>query len=47
MVRTGGGHDGSIVKVEPIPLRIPFAAPFKISHGEARDMVEVVIVRVP
>jgi muconate cycloisomerase len=35
-----------IVKVEPIPLRIPFAAPFKISHGDAREMVEVVIVRI-
>jgi L-alanine-DL-glutamate epimerase-like enolase superfamily enzyme len=35
-----------IIGVEPIPLRIPFATPFKISHGEAREMVEVVIVRI-
>jgi muconate cycloisomerase len=34
-----------IVRVEPIPLRIPFAAPFRISHGEAREMLEVVLVR--
>lgn len=35
-----------ITRVEPIPLRLPFAGPFKISHGEAREMLEVVIVRV-
>jgi muconate cycloisomerase len=35
-----------IVRVEPIPLRVPFASPFKISHGDARDAVEVVVVRI-
>jgi muconate cycloisomerase len=35
-----------IVRVEPIPLRIPFASPFKISHGDPREVLEVVIVRV-
>jgi muconate cycloisomerase len=35
-----------IVKVEPIPLRLPFTSPFKISQGEARETLEVVIVRI-
>ena len=35
-----------IVRVEPIPLHLPFASPFKISQGEARDVLEVVIVRI-
>ncbi len=35
-----------IIRVEPIPLRLPFASPFKISQGEAREMLDVLIVRV-
>ena len=35
-----------IIRVEPIPLHVPFASPFKISQGEARDVLEVVIVRI-
>jgi L-alanine-DL-glutamate epimerase-like enolase superfamily enzyme len=35
-----------IIRVEPIPLRLPFASPFKISHGAAREMLEVLIVRI-
>jgi L-alanine-DL-glutamate epimerase-like enolase superfamily enzyme len=35
-----------IIRVEPIPLHLPFASPFKISQGEARDVLEVVIVRI-
>ncbi|HTY77402.1 MAG TPA: mandelate racemase/muconate lactonizing enzyme family protein [Candidatus Bathyarchaeia archaeon] len=35
-----------IIAVEPIPLRIPFSAPFKISQGEAREALDVVIVRI-
>jgi muconate cycloisomerase len=35
-----------IIRVEPIPLRLPFASPFKISQGEARETLDVLIVRV-
>jgi len=35
-----------IVRVEPIPLRLPFASPFKISQGPARDMLDVLLVRI-
>ena len=35
-----------IIRVEPIPLRLPFASPFKISQGEAREMLDVLVVRV-
>ena len=35
-----------ITRVEPIPLRVPFASPFKISQGGARETVDVLIVRV-
>jgi L-alanine-DL-glutamate epimerase-like enolase superfamily enzyme len=35
-----------IVRVEPIPLRIPFASPFKTSQGAAREVLEVVVVRI-
>ena len=35
-----------IIRVEPIPLHLPFASPFKISQGEAREVLEVVIVRI-
>ena len=34
-----------ITELEPIPLRLPFAQPFKISQG-ARDTLETLIVRV-
>ena len=33
-----------IIRVEPIPLRLPFASPFKISQGEARETLDVLIV---
>jgi muconate cycloisomerase len=32
--------------IEAIPLRLPFASPFKISFGDARDALDVVVVRV-
>jgi len=35
-----------IIRVEPIPLRIPFATPFKISHGDARETIDIVLVRI-
>ena len=35
-----------ITRVEPIPLCLPFATPFKISQGAAREMLEVLLVRV-
>ena len=35
-----------IIKVEPIPLCLPFSSPFKISQGTARERVDVLIVRV-
>ena len=35
-----------IVRVEPIPLRVPFASPFKIAQGAARETIEVLIVRI-
>jgi L-alanine-DL-glutamate epimerase-like enolase superfamily enzyme len=35
-----------ITRVEPIPLRLPFASPFKISQGAARETLDVLIVRV-
>jgi L-alanine-DL-glutamate epimerase-like enolase superfamily enzyme len=35
-----------IVRVEPIPLHVPFASPFQISYGQPRDVLEVVIVRI-
>ena len=35
-----------ITRVEPIPLRLPFASPFQISHGGARETVDVLIVRI-
>jgi len=35
-----------ITRVEPIPLRVPFAAPFKISQGGPRETIDVLIVRV-
>jgi muconate cycloisomerase len=35
-----------ITRVEPIPLRLPFASPFRISHGEARETLDVLLVRV-
>ena len=35
-----------ITRVEPIPLELPFATPFKISQGAARETVEVLLVRV-
>lgn len=35
-----------IIRVESIPLRLPFASPFKISQGEAREMLDVLIVRI-
>ena len=34
-----------ITEIEPIPLRLPFAQPFKISQG-ARETLETLIVRV-
>jgi L-Ala-D/L-Glu epimerase / N-acetyl-D-glutamate racemase len=34
-----------ITELEPIPLRLPFAQPFKISQG-ARETLETLIVRV-
>src|SRR5262245_16564874 len=35
-----------IIRVEPIPLHVPFASPFQISFGQPRDRLEVLIVRV-
>ena len=35
-----------IIRVEPIPIHVPFASPFQISHGPPRDMIEVLIVRI-
>ena len=35
-----------ITKVEPIPLHVPFATPFKISQGAARETLEVLLVRI-
>src|SRR5215831_18418243 len=35
-----------ITRIEPIPLRVPFAAPFKISQGGPRETIDVLIVRV-
>jgi len=35
-----------IVRVEPIPLRVPFASPFQISQGGAREAVDVLLVRI-
>ena len=35
-----------IIRVEPIPLHIPFASPFKTSQGAAREVLEVLIVRI-
>jgi L-alanine-DL-glutamate epimerase-like enolase superfamily enzyme len=35
-----------IIRVEPIPLHLPFASPFRISQGGAREVLEVVVVRI-
>jgi len=35
-----------ITELETIPLRLPFAQPFKISQGAGRETVETLIVRV-
>jgi len=35
-----------ITRVEPIPLHVPFASPFQISHGPARERLEVLLVRI-
>src|SRR5882757_9289971 len=37
--------DAIITRVETFPLRIPLRSPFKISSGDARAAVEVVVVR--
>jgi muconate cycloisomerase len=35
-----------ITEIETIPLRLPFAQPFRISHGADRESLETLIVRV-
>jgi len=35
-----------ITEIETIPLRLPFAQPFKISQGADRESIETLIVRV-
>jgi len=35
-----------ITEIETIPLRLPFAQPFKISQGAERESIETLIVRV-
>ena len=35
-----------ITELETIPLRLPFAQPFKISQGADRESIETLIVRV-
>jgi L-alanine-DL-glutamate epimerase-like enolase superfamily enzyme len=47
VMRAAGGiaDDAVITRLETFPLRIPLRAPFKISSGDARSAVEVVVVR--
>ena len=35
-----------ITEIETIPLRVPFAHPFRISQGAGRESIETLIVRV-
>ena len=35
-----------ITEIETIPLRLPFAQPYKISQGAGRESIETLIVRV-
>ena len=35
-----------ITEIETIPLRLPFAQPFRISQGADRESIETLIVRV-
>src|SRR4030095_13224418 len=41
-----GSSGVKITEIETIPLRLPFAQPFKISQGAGRETIGTLIVRV-